>query len=152
MSSVIGNWLFSNLILPWRMVLHIGLRLYPTPFCVKYHSLGRDITITKVSMQLLLHSSLTTCKCGSQACMSMFRLKKDTCTNEPGVRSYIHRAFHTGSQRNLEISGRDAILKGLDQRMLHSYVVVTLFYLPLAILDLLPQTSEGTSLWVQRTA
>ena len=51
--------------------------------------------------------------------MSMFRLKKDTCTNEPGVRSYIHRPFHTGSQRNLEISGRDAILKELDQRMLH---------------------------------
>ena len=108
----------------------------------------RDIIITKVSMQLLLHSSLTMCKCGSQACISMFRLKKDSCTNEPRVRSYTHGAFHTGSQRNLEISGRDAILKGLDQRMLHSYVVVTLFYLPLAILDLLPQTSEGTSLWV----
>ena len=55
----------------------------------------------------------------------------------------------TGSQRNLEIRGRDAILKELDQRMLHSYIVVTLFYLPLAILDLLPQISEGASLWVQ---
>ena len=55
----------------------------------------------------------------------------------------------TGSQRNLEISGRDAILKELDQRMLHSYIVVTLFYLPLAILDLLSQISEGGSLWVQ---
>ena len=61
------------------------------------------------------------------------------------VRSYTHGAFHTGSQRNLEISGRDKILKELDQRILHSYVVVILFYLPLAILDLLAKTSEKTS-------
>ena len=31
------------------------------------------------------------------------------------------------------------------------YTIMLLFYLPLAILDLLPQTSEKTSLWVQKT-